>query len=87
MAPGLHRPVSNESEDTYEMTYRQAATVMEVVDFCLPYVCVFDYRAGDQADQMIFKSTIVLFIGIMIGTMAVPGNVPIIVETALASGR
>src|SRR6266498_2871620 len=54
---------------------------MEVVDFCLPYVCVFDYRAGDQADQMIFKRTIVLFIGIIIGTMAVRGNVPIIVET------
>src|SRR6266540_1009606 len=78
---GFPRPVSNVIEDTYEMTYRQTTTVMEVVDFCLPYACVFDYRAGDQADQMIFKRTIVLFIGIIIGTMAVRGNVPIIVET------
>jgi tetratricopeptide (TPR) repeat protein len=54
---------------------------MEVVDFCLLYACVFDYRAGVQVDQMIFKKVIVLFIGIIIGTMAVRGNVPIIVET------
>jgi hypothetical protein len=55
---------------------------VKVDDFSsLPYAGVFDYRAGDQAVQMLSIRAIVLLIAIIAGTTAVRGNVPIIVQT------